>query len=73
MDEPMPSTPAGDIIQEETDDSTESRPKDDSVVLAQLATDAPITSLVPLTEPKIVEDLVARDKADGNSPNPIVS
>ena len=73
MDEPMPSTPAGDIIQEETDDSTESRLKDDSVVLAQLATDAPITSLVPLTEPKIVEDLVARDKADGNSPNPIVS
>ena len=51
----------------------ESRPKDDSVVLAQPATDAPVTSLVPLTEPKIVEDLAARDKADGNSPNPVVS
>ena len=73
MDEPMPSTPAGDTIQEETDDSMESRPKDDSVVLAQPATDAPVTSLVPPTEPKIVEDLAAKDKADGNSPNPVVS
>ena len=43
MDEPMPSTSAGDTIQEEIDDFTESNLKDDSVVLAQPATDAPIT------------------------------
>ena len=36
MDDPLPSTPAGDTIQEETDDSAESEfdLKDDNVVLA---------------------------------------
>ena len=57
MDEPVPSTPAGDIIQEETDDSMESRPKDDSVVLAQPATDAPITSLSRLLSLKLLKTL----------------
>ena len=53
MDDPLLSTPIGDTIQEETDDSTksESVPKDDSVILAQLAADPPITPLVPSTEP----------------------
>ena len=73
MDEPVPSTPAGDTIQEETDDSTNSRPKDDSIVLAQPATDALVTFLVPFTEPKIFKDLATGDKTDRNSPNPITS
>ena len=73
MDEPVPSTHAGNTIQEETNDSKELRPKDDSIVLAQPTTDAPVTSLVPSTEPEIVEDLAAGDKANRNSPNPIVS
>ena len=41
MDDPLPSTPVGDTIFEETDDSTKSKPnpKDDSVILAQPAAD----------------------------------
>ena len=61
MDEPSPSTPAGDTVQEETDDSTESNPKDDNVILAQPATDAPVASLVPSIELVNVEDPVAQD------------
>ena len=37
MDEPLLLTPAGDTIQKETDDFTEPNPKDDSVVLTQIA------------------------------------
>ena len=69
----MPSTPTGDTIQEETDDSMELRPKDDSVILALPATDAFVTSLVLSTELEIVEDLAVGDKADENFPNPVVS
>ena len=73
MDEPLPSTPAGDTMQEETDDSTEPNPKDGSVVLAQPATNAPVTSLVPSIEPVNIEDLDIGEKTDGNSPNPPAS
>ena len=73
MDEPVSSTPTGDTIQEEIGDSTESNPKDNNVVLAQPATNAPVTSLVPSTKPKNVEDLAAEEKIDENSPNPPVS
>jgi len=34
MDKPLLSTPVGDTVQEETDDSTKSNPKDGNVVLA---------------------------------------
>ena len=51
----------------------ESRPKDDSIVLTQPVTNAPVTSLVSSTEPEIVEDLVTGDKADRNSLNPAAS
>jgi len=68
MDEPLPLTPVGDTVQEETDDSTESNPKDGNVVLAQPAIDALVTSLVPSTGPVNVEDPVAEEKIDGNSP-----
>ena len=43
MDEPLPSTPADDTVHEETDDSTKSNPKDGNVILAQPATDAPVS------------------------------
>ena len=73
MDEPLPSTPAGDTIHEETDDFIESNPKDGNVVLTQPATDAPVTSLVLSTGPVNVKDPVAGEKTDGNSPIPPAS
>ena len=60
MDEPLPSTPTGDTIHEETDDFIKSNPKDGNVVLTQPATDAPVTSLVLSTKPVNVEDPVYR-------------
>jgi len=45
MDEPLPSTPADDTVYEDTDDSTESNPKDGNVVLAQPVTNAVVSSL----------------------------
>ena len=53
MDDPMQTTPAfGDTVSEETNDSihTEQDPKDDNVVLAQLALEKPVTPLVSSTE-----------------------
>ena len=49
MDDPLPSTPAGNTTLKENDDSTESEanPKDDSVVLAQPAVDKPVVPLTP--------------------------
>ena len=73
MDKPLPSTPANNIVYEETDDSTEFNPKDGDVVLAQPTTDAPVTSLVPSTKPMNVEDPVAEEKINGNSPIPPAS
>ena len=63
MDDLLPSTCASDTIFEEIDDSTESEPdpKNDSVILAQLAADPPIIPLIPLTDPPNVEDLPAQD------------
>ena len=73
MDKPLSSTPADDIVHEETDYSTEFNPKDGNVVLAQPAIDAPVTSLVPSTELVNVEDNVAGEKVNGNSPIPLAS
>ena len=70
MDKPLPSTPASDIVQEETDDSTEFNPKNDNVVLAQPATDAPVTSLVSSTKLVNIEDPVAQDTQEKNDGNP---
>ena len=58
MDNPLPSTPAGDTTFEEIDDSTQLEwdPKNDSVVLAQRAVETPITPLIPSTEaPQVAE------------------
>ena len=48
MDDPLPTTPVGgDTVGEETNDSTQLKwdPKDDSVVLAQLAIEGPVIPL----------------------------
>ena len=52
MDDPMPSTPAGDTIFEETDDSTqlERDPKNDGVILALLAVEKLVTPVISFTE-----------------------
>ena len=52
MDDPLPSTFAGDTIFKETDDSTQSErdPKDDGVVLAQPTMEKPVTPLIPSNE-----------------------
>ena len=52
MDDPLPSTFAGDTIFKETDDSTQSErdPKDDGVVLAQTTMEKPVTRLIPSNE-----------------------
>ena len=64
MDDPLPLTPAGDTIFEETDDSTQSKrdPKNDGVILAQPTVEKPITPLIPSTEaPQDVENLSTQD------------
>ena len=72
MDDPLLSTPAGDTIQKETNDSTESEsdPKDDSIVLAQLAADPPVTPLLPSTKPLNIENPLAQDVQDKDYENP---
>ena len=53
MDDPLPTTPAGgNTVNEETDDSTQSKqdPKDDDVVLAQPAVEGLVTPLAPSTD-----------------------
>ena len=52
MDGPMPSTPAGDTIFEDTNDSTQSErdPKNDGAVLAQPIVEKPITLVISSTE-----------------------
>ena len=63
MDDPLQSTPAGDTILDEIDDSTESKldPKDDSVVLAQLVMDPSVTPLVPSTKSLNIENPPTQD------------
>ena len=52
MDDPMPSTLAGDTIFEETDDSTqlERDPKNDGVILALLTVEKLVTPIISFTE-----------------------
>ena len=63
MHEPLLLTPTGNTVLEESDDFTESVPdsKDDSVVLTQPATDAPVTSLTPPTVPQTIEGSLVQD------------
>ena len=53
MGDPLPTTPVGgDTVSEETDDSTQLKwdPKDDGVVLAQLAIEGPVVPLALFVE-----------------------
>ena len=53
MDDPLPTTPAGgNTVNEETDDSTQSKqdPKDDDVVLAQPAVEGLVAPLASSTD-----------------------
>lgn len=62
MDEPVSSTLAGDTALRESDDSFELEPgPKDSVILAQLATDAPVTPMVLSMELVNVANPVAQD------------
>ena len=63
MDDPLQSTPTGNTILDEINDSTESKldPKDDGVVLAQLAMDPSVTPLVLSTKPLNIENPPTQD------------
>ena len=66
MDDPLPSTPIGDTIFEESDESTQSKrdPKDDSVVLAQHVADPFVTPLISSIDLLNVENPLAQDVQD---------
>ena len=66
MDDPLPTTPAGDTIPEETDDSTklEQDTQDDSIVLVQPAMNPPVVPLTPSTNPLVVDDSSTQDASD---------
>ena len=70
MDAPIPSTPAGDAIVDESDNSTKPDlpPKDDGVVLAQPAANPPVTTSNPSIELVDMENPSAQDK-DNKTPN----
>ena len=66
MDDPMPTTPAGDTIVDEGDDSTElDLPlKDDGVVLAMPAANPPVSNSNPSIELLDVENPLTQNKGD---------
>ena len=70
MDAPISSTPVGDAIVDESDDSTEPDlpSKDDGVILAQPTANPPITTSNPSIELLDVENPSAQDK-DNKTPN----
>ena len=67
MDEPMPSTPAGDTIYEETNNSTQSERylKNDGFVLAQPTVEKLVTPMIPS-----IEALVANNPPTQNVQDP---
>ena len=66
MDDPMPSTPAGDTVVGESNNSTELDlpPKDDGVVLAQPAADPLVATSNSSIKLLDVENPPAQDKDD---------
>ena len=62
----MPTTPTGDAIPKETDDSIELEQdtQDDSVVLAQPTMNPLVVPLTPLTNPLVAEDPSTQDAAN---------
>ena len=67
----MPTTPAGGgTVSEETNVFTQSErdPKDDDVILAQLAVERPVTPLIPLTEDPSPQDAKNPSTQDAQNP-----
>ena len=66
MDDPLPTTLAGDTIPEEIGDSTESEQdtQDDSIVLAQSAMNPLVIPLTPSANPLVVNDPSTQDAPD---------
>ena len=63
MDAPMPTTPVGDAVPEETNDSTELNQdtQDNGFVLAQPALNPSVVPLTPSANPTTTDDLLAQD------------
>ncbi|KAL0000260.1 hypothetical protein SO802_019862 [Lithocarpus litseifolius] len=71
IDDPLPSTPAGDTVYEEDDDFTKSNldPKNDGVVLTQPAVEKVDTPLIPSTEALDAKNPSIQDAQDPHSKN----
>ena len=63
MDAPLPTTPVGDAVPEETEDSIESDQdtQDNGFILAQLSSNASVVPLTLSANPPAVDDLLAWD------------
>ena len=66
MDEPLPTTPAGDTIPEGADGAIESEQdtQDDDVILAQPAVNPLIIPLTPSANPPVANDSSSQDDLD---------
>ena len=66
MDDLMLSSPAGNSIFKETDDSTqpERDPKNNGVVLVQPAVEKPVTPVISSTEAQVAENPPTQDVQD---------
>ena len=71
MDDPLSTTPAGGgTVSEETNVFTQSErdPKDDGVILAQLAVERPVTPLIPSTKDPPPQDAKNPSTQDAQNP-----
>ena len=66
MDEPLPTTLAGNAIPEGADGATESKQdtQDNSVILAQPTVNPPVIPLAPSTNPPVADDPSSQDAPD---------
>ena len=66
MDAPLPTTPVGGAVPEETDDSTESdqATQGDGVILAQPAVNPPVVPLTSSDNPPAADNPLALDAPD---------
>ena len=66
MDEPLPTTPAGDAIPEGAGGATELEQdtQDNSVILAQPTVNPPVIPLTPSANPPVADDPLFQDAPD---------
>ena len=71
MDEPLPTTPAGDAIPEGADGTIESEQdtQDDGVILAKFAVNPLISPLTPSANPPVADDPSSQDAPDQTKGN----